>query len=221
VLVALQEQAICEFVANLFINNMTAKLDFGTVFGKSIFQPYSLFGDLAKSDKNYYFGWMYCLGFSFMYSLTALLLYLRGWQPVVTPTLTLPVEKYYLYQTFFTIPVSIFALGLGTVLAYWFSHLFGSETKLIEFWGPVCVASVIPSLFTMWIPETFFIPFLEPPKPLQPPYDLIRIITGSVWTFILIIIAVKHISGMNWFHSVTTGIITAGCIGSIMAYFFR
>jgi len=153
-------------------------LDFGTVFGKSIFQPFGLFRDLAKSEKNHFYGWVYCLGFSILYSLTALLLYLRGWQPVVTPVLNFPIEKYYLYQTFFTIPVAIFALGLGTVLAYWFSHLFGSETKLIEYWGPVCVASVIPLLFTMWIPETFFIPFLEPQTTPAPPYDMIRILAG-------------------------------------------
>lgn len=200
---------------------MNSNLDFGTVFGKSIFQPYALFRDLAKSEKNFFYGWIYCLGFSFLYSLTALLLYLRGWVPVVQPSLNFPLDNYYLYQTFFTIPVAIFALGLGTVLAFWFSHLFGSEAKLIEFWGPVCVASVIPSLFTMWIPETFFIPFLEPQKPPLPPYDIVRILAGSVWTIILVIIAIKHTSRMNWLNSVITGIITAGCIGSIMAYFFR
>lgn len=200
---------------------MTSDLGFGTVFGKSIFQPYSLFRDLVKSEKNHFYGWVYCLGFSAMYSLTALLLYLRGWQPVVQPALNFPVDKYYLYQTFFTIPVAIFALGLGTVLAYWFSHLFGSEAKLLEFWGPICVAAVIPSLFTMWIPETFFIPFLEPGIPPAAPYDIIRILAGSSWSAILIVIAVKHASGINWFNSIITGIIAAGWIGSIMAYFFR
>ncbi len=126
-----------------------------------------------------------------------------------------------MYQTFFTIPVSFLAMGLGTTLAFWFSYIAGSETRFRDFWGPVCVASVIPSFFTMWIPETFFIPFLEPQHPPAPPYDIVRIIFGSVWIVILVIIAVKHTAHKNWLKAIIVGLITACSIGAIMGYFFR
>jgi hypothetical protein len=140
---------------------------------------------------------------------------------MASPLLDLPVNKYYMYQTFFTIPVSFLAMGLGTTLAFWFSYIAGSETRFRDFWGPVCVASVIPSFFTMWIPETFFIPFLEPQHPPAPPYDIVRIIFGSVWIVILVIIAVKHTAHKNWLKAIIVGLITACSIGAIMGYFFR
>jgi hypothetical protein len=200
---------------------MEKKLGFGTVFGKGIFQPYSLFRDMTESSNARIYGWIYCLGFSFLYSLTTLLLYLRGWSPVVQPAINLPVEKYYLYQTFFTIPVALLALGFGTWLAYWFSRITGSETHFYDYWGPVCIAAVIPSLITMWIPETFFIPFLQPQHPPAPPYDIIRVTIGAVWTILLAILAVRQTSRLNWFSSSVIGLITACSIASVMGYFFR
>jgi hypothetical protein len=200
---------------------MEKKLGFGTVFGKGIFQPYSLFRDMNESVNARIYGWIYCLGFAFLYSLTSLLLYLRGWSPVVQPMINLPVEKYYLYQTFFTIPVALLALGFGTWIAYWFSRISGSETQLDDYWGPICIAAVIPSFITMWIPETFFIPFLQPQHPPAPPYDIIRITMGGVWTIALAILAVRQTSRLNWFSSSVIGLITAFSIASVMGYFFR
>ena len=200
---------------------MDLKLDFGTIFGKSIFQPNSLFRSLAGTDISYRYGWVYCMGFAFMYSLTAILLYLQGWSPVASPALDLPRDKYYLYQTCFTIAVALFAMGLGTVLAFWFSHVAGSEARFRDFWGPVCIASVIPSFFTMWIPETFFIPFLEPQHQPDQPYDTIRLISGSVWIVILVIIAVKHSARISWFAAIIIGLIAACSIGAVMGYFLR
>lgn len=200
---------------------MDIKLDFGTIFGKAVFQPWSIFRSLAGTEISVRYGWIYCLGFSFMYSLTALLLYLRGWSPRVSPAIDLPVDKYYLYQTFFTIPVAFLAMGMGTVLAFWFSHLAGSEARFRDFWGPICIASVIPGFFTMWIPETSFIPFLEPQQLPAPPYDIVRIIIGSVWTIILVIISVKYTALINWFAAIIVGLITAGSIGAVMGYFLR
>jgi len=200
---------------------MEKKVDFGTVFGKGIFQPYSLFRDLTGSANSRILGWIYCLGFSFLYSLTSLLLYLRGWSPVVSPAINLPVEKYYLYQTFFTIPVALLALGFGTWISYWFARITGSGTGLYDYWGPICIAAVIPSFITMWIPETFFIPFLQPQHPPEPPYDFIRVTIGAVWTIILSILAVRRTSRLNWFSSSVIGLISAIAIASVMGYFFR
>ncbi len=196
-------------------------LDLGIIFGRSIFNPVSLFSILSRSDRSVFFGWIFCLGFSFLYSITALLLYLRGWQPSTQPFIAIPIEKYYLYQTFFTIPVTIIALGLGTTLAFWFSHILGSEAPFKKYWGPVCVASVIPSFFMTWIPETFFKPFLEPQQPIEPPYDLVRIIAGSFWIICLVIIAIKQTSGLNWLKSFSIGLIASMAIGSTMSYFYR
>ena len=200
---------------------MEKKLGFGTVFGKGIFQPYSLFREMTESVNSKTYGWIYCLGFSFLYSLTALLLYFRGWSPVVEPAIDLPAEKYYLYQTFFTIPVALLALGFGTWLAYWFSRITGSKTDLYDYWGPVCIAAVIPSFITMWIPETFFMPFLQPQHPPAPPYDIVRITIGAVWTILLTILAVRQTSRLNWFSSSIIGLISACAIASVMGYFFR
>lgn len=202
-------------------NMAILKPDFGTVFGKAVFQPCSLFKEISGSDSRVRYGWIYFLGFSFLYSLTALLLYLRGWSPVVPTSLDLPVEKYYLYQTFFTIPVSFLAMGLGTILAFWFSHIAGSETRFRDFWGPVCIASVIPTFFTMWIPETLFIPFLNSQHPPAPPYDIVRIIIGSVWTVILVIIAVRQTARIRWLAAIIIGLLSAGSIGAVFGYFLR
>jgi hypothetical protein len=140
---------------------------------------------------------------------------------VVSPAINLPVGKYYLYQSFFTIPVVILALVFGTWLAYWFSRFAGSETDLYDYWSPVCIASVIPGLITMWIPGTFFMPFLQPQHPPAPPYDIVRAILGIIWTICLVILAVRRTSRLNWFSASVIGLITACAIVSVMGYFFR
>jgi len=186
-----------------------------------MFNPAGLFADMYDSPRSVRFGWIFSLGFAMLYSFTALHLYLQGWTPKVSPSINLPFDNYYLYQTFFTIPVAMSALFLGTILAYWFSHILGSDSSLKGFWGPICVAAVIPSFFTMWLIETLYYPFTTPDQLPPEPYDLMRVIIGSSWTLVLTIIAIQRTSRISWIKSVFVGLITTGTIGSIMGYFFR
>ena len=196
-------------------------IDFGTIFGKAIFNPATLFDALANSSRCIFWGWVYTLGFSFLYSLTALQLYIRGWHPVVEPIIPISIRGFYLAQTFFTIPVTLATIGLGTIVAYGLARLMNSTARIGAFWGTLSIAAVIPALITMWIPETFFIPFLEPQTLLSPPYDTVRIFAGSIWSVLLTILAIRSSARVNWFKSLLIAIPTAAVIGLTTAVFYR
>ena len=187
----------------------------------SIFAPYSTFKQLSASEKSSHYGWLFTTGYSTLYSVTALILAARGWEPVVEPTLPIPQKDYYWYQAGFTIPVGVAGVGLNSLTVYGLSHAFGSDVTMAELWGPISVASVVPTFITMWIPETLIIPWREPGNTLPAEIDITRIIVGGVWSTVLNVVAVKASTDLAWRKSTLIGVTSASVMATLMAVTYR
>ncbi len=189
---------------------------------KSIYSPLKTFRDLSYSDHSVLYGWITTLGFAILYTLTAIILAARSFLPLTPPSLPIPAEEYYIYQVFFTIPVGVGGVGLNYLVAIAGLKLFSINPRTQQLWGPISIASVLPSFFTMWVPETFiailFNPALEWTYVM---FDIIRIAIGAVWTILLTIIAIKAIHRAKWWQCAIIGMVSSGIMGTIMGICYR
>lgn len=188
---------------------------------KSIYKPLKTYEEISYHKKATAWGWYTTLGFAFLYSLTAFILWLNGWVPFAPPTLPLSLESYYLYQTFFTIPVGVVGVGASYFIVLGLLRLFKVNRGEQNLWGTISIASCLPSFFTMWGLETYIAFFVSANNWNYPQFDIIRIIVGSVWTMVLTIIAVQSIKDAKWWKSIIIGILASGVMGTIMAVCYR
>jgi len=194
------------------------------VFFGSIIKPYSTFERILISDNRIRIGWIYTIGFAFLYSITAGLLAINHWEPSpqFPPFLPIPTKDYYFYQIFFTIPVGVVSVGINNYLSYGLSHLFGSDVKSKDLWGPISVASTVPYFFFTWLPETFYHPWQEPGTILfTPQIEISRQIIAGLWCVGLNIIAITAITKLKWWKSSMIGIISTAALGIFMLTFVR
>jgi hypothetical protein len=82
-------------------------------FQEFIVAPEKASIELAADKSGLWVGLWWVIIFCLCYSITVLIAYLLGQVPVTKPFLTIPLEKWYLIQTFTTLPV-----GLAGFLSY-------------------------------------------------------------------------------------------------------
>lgn len=87
-------------------------------FVKFIVSPHVASEEIAKDIKNLWSGFWFIFVFCLAYSIVALIFYLLKHLPVAKTFLTIPMEKWYLIQTFTTIPVGYAGLMSYSGLAY-------------------------------------------------------------------------------------------------------
>jgi hypothetical protein len=99
--------------------------------------------------------------FAAMYTITVMIYTAIGRLPAFAPWIPIPIERYYLYQTLWTIPWGlatwIMMAGICHLLAIAGLRLrtgYQFEDVLM-----VCgLAWIVPNLICMWIPETLLVP---------------------------------------------------------------
>jgi hypothetical protein len=189
---------------------------------KSIYSPLKTFRELSYSNKSIKYGWISTIGFAVMYTATAIILAATGWLPFTEPILPISPERYYFFQSFFTIPVGILGVGLSYLIAIGLLRLFSIKIKTQKLWGPISIASVLPSFFFMWAFETFVVALLYSPNSWSYlTFDLFRILIGTIWTVILTIIAIKSVENTKWWQCIIIGTISSGIMGTLMGICYR
>ncbi len=189
---------------------------------KSIYSPLKIFQDLLYSDHSALYGWITTLGFAILYALTAMILAARSFLPLTPPGLPIPAEQYYFYQVFFTIPVGVVGVGLSYLVARGGLNLFSINPGTQQLWGPISIASVLPSFFTMWVPETFIAILFNPANEwTYITFDITRIAVGTIWTIVLTIIAIKATNRAKWWQCAIIGIVSSGIMGTLMGICYR
>jgi len=134
-------------------------------------------------------GLLYTVGFSFLYSLTSLLLYWRGNLPQGA-LLPIPPERWYLYQAFYTTPVGFVSIALLAVIAYGLSRRIGGSGRWQDSWMLLSLASTLPWVFFTWIPETAFA-LAGRPFPWGGTIEIFRQIIPALWQIVLGVILLQ------------------------------
>ena len=163
------------------------------------------------------------------YTFTVIVGYKNGFGAVVTPMLNIPPEKYYFYEAFFGIPVFfMIAVVFGGVTRL-LSVIFKGEGSFENNFSVYCTSSIIPTLITMWLPETLLIVFF-PDMRAQPlggfevlPIwaDAVRQIAGVVWPMIVSIIGLSVSEKISYWKSTLISVIAFVICAGIMVIIIR
>ena len=166
--------------------------------GGAIVAPRATARALVADDDKVPLAAVYVIGFAGLYSLTALGLYLRGWLPL-SPPLPIDSHRWYLYQTLYTIPVAVAAVGLLVTIAHASVRGLGGRGSLPASLVVLGLGGVVPWVFFTWMPETLFAVTGHAPWPTW--VDVTRQIVPAVWQLALctVMLAVAH--AVTWWKS--------------------
>ncbi len=148
--------------------------------------------------------------FAALYAITALIYYAIGRLPAIPPWMPIPVEKYYLYQMFWTIP-----WGLTTWIAFsGIAHLLAiagkasSTAYTYEDALVVCgLGWVVPSAVLMWIPETILVPTFGVFWPTW--VETLRLmVLPVVWQIVLVALGLRETHDVGWVRGLGIGGVT-------------
>jgi hypothetical protein len=114
---------------------------------------------IAEDRANLRCGFFFMLTFCIAYSLVALVYSLLGHLPVARSPLSVPPEKWYLVQTFTTLPVGFAGTLSYAALAYMLSRAMGGRGSFDATFASQSFTTLIPTLIFMWIPEALYAPF--------------------------------------------------------------
>ncbi len=198
-------------------------------FFVSFYQPFETFQIIFKQKRKLGYASLALLTLGMLYTFTLIVGYQNGFGAVVKPFLCIDPEKYYFYETFFGIPVfftiAIVFAGLSRLLASAMGGKGSFENNFVIY----CTASVIPTLLTMWIPETMLMVFFPDAramplggfKNLPLWLDVLRQVIGIVWPLIISVIGLQVSEKLNVFKSTLIAFHAFVVSAAIMLIFIR
>ena len=144
-----------------------------------------------------------------LYTFTIVVGYLNGFGAAHSPWLAIPPEDYYLWESFFALPVYFVSVILFAGTARLLSMLFRGTGSFEHIFAIYAIALVFPTVITMWIPETTLIVFF-PDQRLMPLggfavmpmwLDTLRQLVGGLWPVVIAVIGIRKSEHITWWQS--------------------
>jgi hypothetical protein len=184
---------------------------------KFIIHPTKAAEEIADDNLGLWAGFWWIVLFCFGYSITVFIGYMLGHTPATSTLLSIPLEKWYLVQTFTTIPVGLAGALSYSGLAYIFCKAtFASQAFTLH----------IPNVILMWIPETLLLPIQHAMGINTIPWpqwiEILRVfIIPFPWIFFLSTVALSKIHKISWWKSLIIILVSSIPTAMIMAVFIR
>ena len=164
--------------------------------------------------------------FCLCYSVTVLIAYSLGRVPVTQPFLAIPLEKWYLVQTFTTLPVGLAGFLSYSGLAYLLCKAARGRGDFDQTLASQAFTVHVSTFIFMWIPETFLAPILIvngiDPFPWPSWAENLRVFgLPFAWIFIISVIALSQIHNIRWWKSLIIVIVSLIPTAGLMAVFIR
>ena len=148
--------------------------------------------------------------FSLMYSFTAIILYSVKVLPAIEPWLPIAKERYYLYQTFWTIPWGLATATIMAGAAHIIAIVGRHRSDSFNFKNAMAVTAiawVIPSFVFMWLPETLVVPFYGG-SPWPSWFEVLRLsVFAPVWQLILMVVGMRETYAVSWIRGIIIGLV--------------
>lgn len=169
------------------------------------------------------------LALGILYTLTVFVGYKNGFGAVMTPALNIPADQYYLWQTFFALPIFFVIYVVSAGAARLVSFSFKGSGSFEDLFSLYSLAMCLPMFITMWIPETLLIVFF-PGHRLEPLggfavfpvwVDVLRQIIGIIWPLVIIVIGIKESEKLNWLVSGIVALVAFVPAAVLMLVFIR
>ncbi|UCB45579.1 MAG: YIP1 family protein [Spirochaetota bacterium] len=195
-------------------------------FIRFIINPFKATEEIKEDEKGIWSGFWFIFAFSVGYSITVLVAYLQGHQPASNPLMIIPLEKWYLVQTFTTIPVSYAGFLAYAGLAYLVSKAMGGKGSFDATFASQSYTMYIPSLILHWVPETFYFPFLVANGVTSFPWpgwiEQTRVfIVPFSWILVLSVIALTKVHKIHFLKSICVVVVASIPMSMVMAAFIR
>jgi hypothetical protein len=195
-------------------------------FYRFIVKPESAAEEISEDKSGLWVGLWWVIIFCVCYSITVLIFYLFGHTPVFKPFLTIPLEKWYLVQTFTTLPVGLAGFLSYSGLAYILCKSAKGEGGFDQTLSSQAFTIHIPIFIFMWIPETFLAPILIANGIHTFPWpdwaeNLRVFVFPFAWIFIISVIALSGIHRIPWWKSLIIVLVSFIPTAGIMAVFIR
>lgn len=164
-----------------------------------------------------------------LYTLTVAVGYQRGFGAFTEPFLSIPAEDYYLWESFFAIPVFLLAGIVYAGTARLLGAAFRGRGTFESLFAVYAAASTLPIFLTMWLPETILIVFF-PEMRLTPLggfaffplwLDILRQVAGFLWPIVVSTIGIREAEGKDWLTSGMTSLIAFIPTGALILIFVR
>jgi hypothetical protein len=195
-------------------------------FYRFIVNPASATEEISQDKLGLWVGLWWVIIFCVCYSITVLVFYLLGHTPVSKPFLTIPLEKWYLVQTFTTLPIGLVGFLSYSGLAYILSKAARGKGNFDQTVASQAFTLHIPTFIFMWIPETFLAPILIASGihifPWPDWAENLRVfVFPFAWIFIISTIALNRIHRIPWWKSLIIVLVSFIPTAGIMAVFIR
>jgi hypothetical protein len=169
--------------------------------------------------------WMGVL-FLAAYALTVLIYYLLGHQPMAEPFLTIPLDRWYLVQTFTTIPVGMAGFLAYAGVAYLLARLWGGRGSYDATLGASMYALVLPWIFFTLSFELLVAPFLIARGIDRLPWpdwiEALRVYGLPIpWMFALCTLVIVRVHDLAWWKGLLIASVAVIPMAGIMAVFIR
>jgi hypothetical protein len=171
-------------------------------------------------------GFWWAVLFLGAYSLCVLIFYLLGHEPVTQGWLTVPMEKWYLVQTFTTMPIGLGGFLSYGGLAYLLSRAAGGRGSFEATFASQMYALIIPCVVFMLLLELFIAPPMIALGMTVVPWpqwvEMLRVfVLPFAWIFFMSTIALMKIHGIRWYAAIAFSVISMIPCGVIMSVFIR
>jgi hypothetical protein len=195
-------------------------------FYKFIVNPARAAEEIAQDKSGLWAGLWWVIIFYICYAVTVLVFYLLGHLPVSKPFLTIPLEKWYLVQTFTTLPIGLAGFLSYSGLAYLLCKLAKGKGNFDQTLASQAFTVNLPTFIFMWIPETLIAPILIANGMHSVPWpdwvENLRIfVFPFAWIFIISTIALTRIHHIRWWKSLIIILVSFIPTAGIMAVFIR
>ncbi len=181
---------------------------------------------IAADPQGFSAGLYWTLLFLVAYSVCALIGYLQGRVPVTPAFLTIPMEKWYLVQTFTTIPAGLSGFLSFSGLLYLLCRAVGGKGTFESTFASQMYALTVPTVVFMLIPELFVAPIFVAagigwfPWP-QWVENLRVFIIPFTWIFFMSTVAAVRIHAIRWYLALLFSVLSMIPTALIMAAFIR
>jgi hypothetical protein len=171
-------------------------------------------------------GLLLALLFLGAYSLTVLIYFLLGHLPVAQGWLTVPKEKWYLVQTFTTIPVGLAGFLSYAAIAHLLSKAAGGNGSFEATFASQMFAIIIPCVVFMLLVELLVAPIMIALGRTSLPWpqwvEMLRVfVLPFAWIFFLAAVALTKVQGIHWLAGLAFVVVSMIPTGIIMAVFIR
>lgn len=184
----------------------------------AIIKPVEIFRRFQSNKNKLQISLWIVLLFSFMYAVTAYILYRAAVLPAIEPWVPIATERYYLYQAFWTIPWGLVTAIMISGVAHVMGTLGQRSTERYFFEDALSVntiAWVIPSFVFMWVPETFVVSIIgDIPWPGWA--EVLRLaVFPVVWQVVLVVIGMRQTHHVGWIRGILIGVVVTS-LGFLM-----